>query len=300
MLHRRTPGSQHERSRWLLCSAFLILLDGCQPAEPDTPLEVYLSRTGAAQSIAPSDELKVPPVVVDLQLPIPWGTLDTLDLVNLSGCTVQATIGKRNSSLGRYAKPSQRLLLELEYLQLAPPCIDLLRDHNSTLANAIDAAWRQRQKQLPALIFNATLGSDEYRSFWLAPRAPGDYPVVSLAVAVSALKRINRHVCRWLSGDYQAQNRDFEVLLSQVAGGDAGALMQALHTQSSGVLAADPTIGRLQTLLTIIKTLEAQLASILPLQYRYWMDDRNDRVTEAASTQYHQSLAYLTPPCAIN
>jgi hypothetical protein len=76
--------------------------------------------------------------------------------------------------------------------------------------------------------------------------------------------------------------------------------MQALHTQSSGVLAADPTIGRLQTLLTTIKTLEAQLASILPLQYRYWMDDRNDRVTEAASTQYHQSLAYLTPPCAIN
>ena len=242
----------------------------------------------------------MPPVTVDLQLNIPWGTLDTLDLVSLSGCTVQATIGKRNSSLGRYAKPSQRLLLELEYLQLAPPCIDLLRDHNNTLANVLDAAWRQRQKQLPALIFNATLGSDEYRSFWLAPRAPGDYPVVSLAVAVSALKRINRHVCRWLSGDYQAQNRDFEVLLSQVAGGDAGALMQALHTQSSGVLAADPTIGRLQTLLTTIKTLEAQLASILPLQYRYWMDDRNDRVTAAATGKFLQSPPSLPQPCGIN
>ena len=150
MLHRRTPGSQHERSRWLLCSAFLILLDGCQPAEPDTPLEVYLSRTGAVQSIAPSDELKVPPVVVDLQLPIPWGTLDTLDLVSLSGCTVQATIGKRNSSLGRYAKPSQRLLLELEYLRLAPPCIDLLRDAQlGTLANVLDAAWRSGRCNYP-------------------------------------------------------------------------------------------------------------------------------------------------------
>ena len=300
MPRRRNTRSKHERSRWLLCSALLILLDGCQPTEPDTPFEVYLSRTDSARSITPPDGLKVPPVTVDLQLNIPWGTLDTLDLVNLSGCTVQATIGKRNSSLGRYAKPSQRLLLELEYLQLAPPCIDLLRDHNSTLANAIDAAWRQRQKQLPALIFNATLGSDEYRSFWLAPRAPGDYPVVSLAVAVSALKRINRHVCRWLSGDYQAQNRDFEVLLSQVAGGDAGALLQALHTQSSGVLAADPAVGRLQSRLTLVKALETHLASILPLQYRYWMDDRNDRVTEAASTQYHQSRAYLPPPCAIN
>ena len=300
MPRRRNTRSKHEHSRWLLCSALLILLDGCQPTETDTPFEVYLSRTDSVRSISPPDGLKVPPVTVDLKLNIPLRTLDTLDLVSLSGCTVQTTIGKRNSSLGRYAKPSQRLLLELEYLQLAPPCIDLLRDHNNTLANVLDAAWRQRQKQLPALIFNATLGSDEYRSFWLAPRAPGDYPVVSLAVAVSALQRINRHVCRWLSGDYQAQNRDFEVLLSHAAGGDAGALLQALHTQSSGVLAADPTIGRLQTLLTTIKTLEAQLASILPLQYRYWMDDRNDRVTEAASTQYHQSLAYLPPPCAIN
>ena len=300
MPRRRNTRSKHERSRWLLCSALLILLDGCQPTEPDTPFEVYLSRTDSARSITPPDGLKVPPVTVDLQLNIPWGTLDTLDLVSLSGCTVQATIGKRNSSLGRYAKPSQRLLLELEYLRLAPQCIALLRDRQRALADVLKAAWHERQAQLPAMVFNATLGSDEYRSFWLAPRAPGDYPVVSLAVAVSALQRINRHVCRWLSGDYQAQNRDFEVLLSQVAGGDAGPLLQALHTQSSGVIAADPTIGRLQTLLTIIKTLEAQLASILPLQYRYWMDDRNDRVTEAASTQYHQSLAYLPPPCAIN
>jgi hypothetical protein len=300
MPRRRNTRSKHERSRWLLCSALLILLDGCQPTEPDTPFEVYLSRTDSARSITPPDGLKVPPVTVDLQLNIPWGTLDTLDLVSLSGCSVQTTIGKRNSSLGRHAKPSQRLLLELEYLRLAPQCIALLRDRQRALADVLKAAWHERQAQLPAMVFNATLGSDEYRSFWLAPRAPGDYPVVSLAVAVSALQRVNRHVCRWLSGDYQAQNRDFEVLLSQVAGGDAGALMQALHTQSSGVLAADPTIGRLQTLLTTIKTLEAQLASILPLQYRYWMDDRNDRVTEAASTQYHQSLAYLPPPCAIN
>jgi len=300
MPRRRNTRSKHERSRWLLCSALLILLDSCQPTEPDTPFEVYLSRTGSVQSVAPSDELKVPPVVVDLQLNIPLRTLDTLDLVSLSGCAVQTTIGKRNSSLGRYAKPSQRLLLELEYLRLAPQCIALLRDRQRALADVLKAAWHERQAQLPAMVFNATLGSEEYRSFWLAPRAPGDYPVVSLAVAVSALQRINRHVCRWLSGDYQAQNRDFEVLLSQVAGGEAGALLQALHTQSSGVLAADSAIGHLQTLLTTVKTLEAQLASILPLQYRYWMDDRNDRVTEAASPQYHQSLAYLPPHCAIN
>jgi len=300
MPRRRNARSKHERSRWLLCGALVVVLNSCQPVEADTPLEVYLSRTGSARSITPPDGLNVPPLAVDLQLNIPLRTLDTLDLVSLSGCTVQATIGKRNSSLGRYAKPSQRLLLELEYLQLASPCIDLLRDHNNTLANVLEAAWHERQAQLPALVFNATLGSDEFHSLWLAPRAPGNYPVVSLAVAVSALQRINRHVCRWLSGDYKAQNRDFEVLLSQVAGGDAGAMLQALHTQSSGVVTADSAIGRLQTLLTTINTLEAQLARTLPLHYLDWMDDRNDRVTKAASTQYHPSLAYLPPPCGIN
>ncbi len=280
MPRRHNTRNKHERSRWLLYGALLALLNGCQPVEPDAPFEVYHSRTGSVRSITLPDGLKEPPVAVDLQLDIPLRALDTLDLVRLSGCAVQATIGKHSSSLGRYAKPSQRLLLELEYLQLAPPCIDLLRDHNNTLANVLDAAWRHRQKQLPALIFNATLGGDEYRSFWLAPREPGDYPVVGLAVAVSALQSINRHVSRWLSGDYQAQNRDFEVLLSEVAGGDAGALLQALHAQSSRVT-ADPAIGRLQTLLTPIKTLEAQLASILPLQYRQYLATRKSRLLHA-------------------
>jgi hypothetical protein len=117
---------------------------------------------------------------------------------------------------------------------------------------------------------------------------------------VSALNRINRHVCRWLSGDYQAQNRDFEVSLSEVAGGGAGALLNALLTHSSVLFAAGPPTESLQSRLTPVKTLETHLATILPLQYRYWMDDRNDRVTEAASTQHHQPLAHLPSPCPIN
>lgn len=300
MPYRRNTRRKHACGRWLLYAVLITLLSGCQPVEPDAALEVGASGSGSAQFSVPSDALAEPPAAADLQLDTSSTTLDTLDLMTLSGCSVQTTIGKRNSSLGRHAKPSQRLLLELEYLRLAPPCIDMLRDRQQGLADVLEAAWHERQAQLPTLVFNATLGSDEFHSFWLAPRAPGDYPVVGLAAAVSALQRINRHVCRWLSGDYRAQNRDLEVLLSQVAGGDAGALMQALHTQSSAVVTVDPAIGRLQTLLTTIKTLEAQLASILPLQYLDWMDDRNDRVTETASTQYRPSLIDLPSSCGIN
>ena len=295
MLRRRDAGSQHGPNPWRLYVVLLVLLNGCRPAEPDTPFEADLRRTGSTQSVAPADELQAPPVVGDLQLHTPLATLDTLDLVRLSECSVQATLGKRNSSLGRHAKPSQRLLLELEYLRLAPPCTDLLREDHNTLASELEAAWRNRQQQLPALIFNATLASDEYRSFWLTTRAPGDYPPVSHALVVSALTQINQHICRWLDGDYEAQNRDFEVLLSQIAGGDAGTLLQSFYLQSSGSDTSDSAIERLYTLLTRIRMLEKQLSSVLPLQYRHWMDARNGRVTAADPAHHREPLAYSHP-----
>lgn len=297
MPHPRSAGNKHECGRWLLYATLLALLEGCQRAGPDAAFEVYARGTSWPQSIVPTDALEEPPVAAAMQLDISSGTLDALDLVSLSGCNVQATIGKRNSSLGRHAKPSQRLLLELEYLRLAPQCINLLRDRHWALANVLDVAWRQRQMQLPTLIFNATLGSDQYRSLWLNPRVPAAYPLVSHSAAVSALDRINGDVCRWLSGDYEAQNRDFEVSLSEVAGGD---LLNALLTHSSGLFAADQPSKRLQSGLTPVKTLETLLANILPLQYRGWMHDRNKRVTEAFPDKSLQSPPYLPPSCGIN
>ena len=189
--------------------------------QPDVPLKIDRSETGTAQPALAPNRPVTPPVAADLQLDIPEDALDTLDLVSLSRCTLQTTVRKCNSRLGQHAKPSQRLLLALEYLRLAPPCIELLRNRHPALVNILDATWHQRQTQLPALIFNATLGSDEYRSLWLNPRAPAAYPPARPTAAVSALQVINRDVRRWLSGDYQAQNRDFELLLSEVAGGDA-------------------------------------------------------------------------------
>jgi hypothetical protein len=163
-----------------------------------------------------------------------------IDFLDLSGCAVQTTFIKQNSSLGRQAKPSQRLLLELEYLRLAPPCIKRLRNHHNTaLAETLEQTWRSGRQQLPALIFNATLGSDEYRAFWLTARAPGGYPRVEPEVAVSALETINHHVRRWLEGDYQALNRNFELLLSEVAGGDGGAQLQALSHRGDWLAIAD-------------------------------------------------------------
>ncbi len=290
MLRRRIARSKQWRSRPLLCSALLILISGCQPLGLDTPFAAHVGETAPGPSAAFPGAPPKPPIVVDLQLHVPLKTLDTLNLVGLSRCAVQTTVGKHRSSLGRYAKPSQRLLIELEYLRLAPACINLLRENHSILSRSLNAIWRHKRQQLPALIFNATLASDEYRSFWLSTRPLGGYPPVSHALAVTALRHINQHICRWLNGDYQTHNLDFEVLLSEVAGGGAGTLMHAIRVQSNAPDSATSAIARLHMLLMPIKILETQLVRVLPKQYRLWMDDRNARVTAPALRQGERSL----------
>jgi len=237
-----SPGAGRCLAGW--ACATLVLLAACQPQGPTAQFDDYLTRLGRTLAVdVPAVErqaLPVPPRTGQLQHDIPPGSLDALDFLALSGCAVQVTIGKRNSSLGRMAKPSQRLLLELEYLQLAPDCIAHRRDNgNEALAADLEQAWQLKRQQLPALIFNATLGGEEYRAFWRAGALAPDYPGSISSEVPSALLAINNHARRWLAGDYQANNRDFEILLSAVAAGDGGALYRALHQQDAWLSAAN-------------------------------------------------------------
>lgn len=241
----KRPGGRPTHYYWrLVCLCSLVLLGSCQADSPDTRFQNYLGRLATTLSVtAVTPEYPTtlrPPRSGKLRLEIPSDSLDTLDFLALSGCAVQVTIGKRNSSLGRMAKPSQRLLLALEYLRLAPDCITYLRNNGkSPLAELLQQSWQLKREQLPALIFNATLGGDEYRSLWLASPVIADFPKVSSSVSVSALKAVNEQVSSWLSGDYRADNRSFELLLGEVAGGDAGILLKALSRQSAWLDSAD-------------------------------------------------------------
>jgi hypothetical protein len=224
--------------------ACLALSAGCQPSTPDDQYHNYLTRLGRTLTVnvpaIDSTELPVAPSVGQLQIDTPSSSLDTLDFLTLSGCAVQVTLGKRNSSLGRMAKPSQRLLLALEYLRLAPECINYQRDNDrQALANTLQQAWELKRQQLPALIFNATLGSAEYRSFWRAAKIPSHYPTATNSQVISALLAINDHTRHWLAGEYQANNRDFEILLSDIAAGDGSALLRSLARQHEWLAAAD-------------------------------------------------------------
>lgn len=264
------------KSLWRLlppCVA-LCLLVGCEAQWPEAQYKHYLSRL---RHILPEDTpatqqptLPEPPATDRLHLVIPPSSLDTLDFLALSGCAVQATIGKRNSSLGRMASDSQRLLLALEYLQLAPRCITYQRARNAApLADTLQRAWQLQRQQLPALIFNATLGGAQYRTLWYTPAyVPGGNTNNSLAIP--ALEAINGLTRRWLAGDYRAENRAFEILLSEVAAVDSGAPLQALAS-----------LGRhYHALLPPVAALEKLLSSALPPDYRNWESARTARLAK--------------------
>jgi hypothetical protein len=222
----------------------VLALMACAQENPDSAFELYLERLSGALSVdvAPIDASPTPalPAPRDLQLDITGSDIDVLDFLALSGCELQVTVGKRNSSLGRLARDSQRLLLELEYLQLAPACIAYQREQGELeLAATLEEAWTLKNSQLPALIFNATLGGKEYRQFWKAPAQPGVYPANTSSAVIASLEAVNDHARRWLAGDFGANNLQFELLLGEVTAGDGGALRQALAAQAGALRAAN-------------------------------------------------------------
>jgi hypothetical protein len=253
----------------LMVCAILSWLGGCEPGGADTPFEIYRDKRTAVLTVAHPANIftSVPllPKVDVLHLNTDSANEGVVDFLDVRGCALQSTILKQNSNLGRNAKPSQRLMLELEYLQLAPACISRLQEHNNTaLAETLEQRRQLQQRHLPALIFNATLGSEEYRAFWRPTPAPGQYPPVEPCVTLSALEAINHHVRRWLSGDYRAQQREFELLLSEVAGGNGGTLLEQEKAH------------HYRELHKAITLLEAQLAPSLPARYRSWKAQRHE------------------------
>lgn len=232
----------------LLCGALVGSAQGCQPRGADPTFDGYLGTLAAALSLNPpasqSGRVLPPPSPGSIELSVPNIGLERLDIMALRGCAVQGNIIRRDTSLGRAAKPSQQLLLALEFLRLAPQCIQYLRGRDDALAELLQNGWQQQQAQLPALIFNATLGGDEYGAFWRATRVAGGYPRVSAGETRAALQSIEALARRWLEGDYRAEGRDFELWLAAVAGGAGGAQWETLSRRGDALVAADRMLVR--------------------------------------------------------
>ncbi len=212
----------------------------------DAPVDNYLTRLGRSldRNIEPEPE-RLPPLprARDLQLDLLPGSIDLLDLLALRGCELTITIGKSNSSLGKVATDSQRLLLELEFLALAPACIGALDPaEDEELIATLTEALASKREQLPARVWNATLGGPEFRSFWKRPNRLGDYPADTSGQIATALERLAALSAQWLDGDYAAGSEELEPLLADVRRGDGGALLASLDLQRAGLAAAEPAL----------------------------------------------------------
>ncbi|EED31603.1 hypothetical protein NOR53_3458 [gamma proteobacterium NOR5-3] len=225
------------------------MLTACTGGGQTGELEEYLQRLARPLDI-PAQQPEIPasllpPRAEALRIPLAGSKLDGLDFLRLRGCSLQQTVAKRNSSLGRVAPPSQRLLMELAFLREAPTCIETLRaDGRDELAAIISDSIVLKRSQLPALIFNATLGNREYRDFWRATSLAQDYPGQTSSLVITALEQITTDATRWLAGDYRADETRFELALSDIAQGDGGELLDALSQQTAYLSAANALIGQ--------------------------------------------------------
>ena len=220
----------------------LLVLTGCgDTSSAPQNVQEYLNRlstiTGMPLPAAPpphNESLAIPrdPILK----PPASSQINLIEFLSLSGCELQVNLGRRNTQLGRTASPSQRLLLDLEFLDLAPACITLLQERGDTeLANTLEQASKERMDLLPMSLYQSILQGPEWQLFWERPTALGDYPASTSSLIAESLSRLIDLSVAWLDGDWSASNREFELLLSDLRAGDGGPLLLA-HYRASGAL----------------------------------------------------------------
>ena len=225
-------GGVTRRSAWWLT---LLTLTGCiGPDTGPTHLEEYLERLSTVTGLelnsgAPYESGR-------FDLPREQATessassqIDLIDFLSLSGCELQVNLGRRNTQLGRTASPSQRLLLDLEFMDLAPGCITLLQKRgDDELASTLAAVSVERKAQLSDSIARALLMGPEWRMFWERPATLGNYPATKHC-RYRVLSRLADLTQGWLDGNWRAGNSEVELLLGNLRAGDGGTLSRHIH-----------------------------------------------------------------------
>jgi len=96
---------------------------------------------------------------------IPSANINLIDFLKLSACDLQRHIGHRNSSLGRFMKPSQTLIYEYEFIKLAEKCLIQL-EKDSKLYKALKTVLLNKKGNLERIQWNAIFASDEFSTLF--------------------------------------------------------------------------------------------------------------------------------------
>ena len=167
-------------------------------------------------------------------------SLDLLEYLILGDCELQQVVAARNSSLGRLAQPSQRLVHELDFLRLGDACVENLLLSDPALAEKLRGVIEVKRGELPGRIADALILGDEFRQFWAAS---GGEPQIS-AESLEALAAFEHDVRRWLSGDYEVDGAAMELRLQQLSLDHGGAILLAWVSLGDELNAASGAVNR--------------------------------------------------------
>ena len=240
-----TSGFRRLASRAVALLLPTILLGSCSSSELGAgKLENYVSRLSNVSEIPIRSitraSLTKPPAVAIPPTRKDTDTLSIIDFLALSGCELQANIAKRNTTMGRSASASQQLIFDLEFIRLAPECIEKLRaEDEGAIADLLEANLSQRSDRLVYTIARAILGGEEWRAFWRAPELLGDYPINTSGDSAQALWELSQRIKRFLKGNWSSADEDLEPLLARLRIDAGGQLLSAAILQKQGLTQAN-------------------------------------------------------------
>lgn len=234
---------------------FAVLLASCSSRDLGArKLENYVSRlsnasdvpisnaafTDAAFTYKKTPSIAKPPGVAPAPANEDVDTLSIIDFLALSGCELQANIAKRNTTMGRSASASQQLIFDLEFIRLAPACIDKLRaEDEGAIADLLATSLNPRSDRLVFTIAAAILGGTEWREFWRIPELLGDYPTSASGDSAQTLWELSERIKRFLEGNWSTADEDLEPLLAQLRIAAGGQLLRAALLQEQGLTQAN-------------------------------------------------------------
>lgn len=164
---------------FILLAGAVLLCSACQPSGPEGLWQDYQQRLERLADKPPevieTATVSRYPRSRDLRQPVPELRTGMRRYFGLAQCDMMGLVSARNSSLGRLQTASLRFAYELDFIQHAEACLEADR-----LAEREDLdAWlteisHLKRESLPALYWNATLGSQEMASFFTTAAAPAD------------------------------------------------------------------------------------------------------------------------------
>ena len=158
----------------------LLLLSGCNQDPVTSRLQDYAGRVSNAIehdiSLTLDESLPAYPAKRDRLMQITELREGLIDVLDLRRCGLLELIGERNSSLGKLALPSQRLIYEFRFMPPLRNCIQALRNSDNALSEDETELLERllkieqiKQENLPLVVANAVFNSEEVvRQFALA------------------------------------------------------------------------------------------------------------------------------------